>query len=425
MLPLLNRLGLAVLLFGSFILAPAIALAATDADYIAAFNVQHGKVASPPALEAYATQSWFDSRNMGSQASVFTRIRTEHNDGGYLAWTISYRVHSYVEMYYATGERKYLEMLRDYTRVLLESRDDALGLLIWDVATPTPIWGAGERYTGTADKRAAFPVHTGMLTWPMLEFLQLAQRDAGFMEELGGEYQTMLTKIQQSLDFHDRQWAEGPTAGEGRYLFLHQEPGLDGNTLPVNRLGAMGRALWVAWKLTGRADYRDKALKIGHYIRNRMRIDTADNAYYWAYYLPASPISTPPSKASLNGGEDVSHGSLSMAFPLMLAQEGEIFGMEDGIAFANTVLKGVGRLPERGVLYGNVVGAPVGDLASLTQKVARAGRWFQVAPYSEAAYHEIADYFLQYVESPSDLDLALMIRYMPGRARARNFTVYE
>ena len=369
-----------------------------DADYVARFLERFPKAAPAPALDAYATAGRYDALFMGEK--VKEAFASPNNDQGGLAWGLAYRMMSLNEMYRATGDAKYLEAHLDGIRAVLAATDDKRGKTLW-TGVVARAWGC-DKYAKRG--RAVFAVHTGVIAHPILECLLLAKENAEVSSAFGGEYDAMLKATDEALAYHDRQWRDGPVDGEGHYVGLDQEEVCENKPLPGNRLSAMGRALWTAWKLTGNTTYRDRALAIGRYIKNRFTL-APDGAYYWPYWLPLDPVDHPVAERPASG-EDTSHGGLTASFPMLLGVEGEVLDGEDMKRLAGTVLKGFGRRTD-GVLYGDVTGNP----ASSPGYVSLPARWLMLADTAPEVRDRIVPFYLNHRPTPSPLDLALLLRY--------------
>ena len=369
-----------------------------EADYVARFLEQFPKTASAPALDAYATAARYDALFMGE--NVKEAFASPNNDQGGLAWGLAYRMMSLNEMYRATGDAKYLEAHLEGIRAVLAATDDKRGKELWTGAVARA-WGC-DKYAKRG--RAVFAVHTGVIAHPILECLLLVKQDPELSSALGGEHDAILKATEEALAYHDRQWRDGPGDGEGHYIGLDQEEVCENKPLPGNRLSAMGRALWTAWKLTGNATHRDRALAIGRYIKNRFTL-APDGAYYWPYWLPLEAVVNPAADRPASG-EDTSHGGLTASFPMMLGVEGEVFDGEDMKRLAGTVLKGFGRRTD-GVLFGDVTGNP----GSKPGYVSLPARWLMLAGTAPEVRDRIVPFYLNHRPTPSPLDLALLLRY--------------
>lgn len=374
-----------------------------DQEYIKRFQVMFPPIDSLPDLDAYAAIARYDETFLESKLEA--GIVKMPTDSSSLAWGWSYHMMSLNEMYRATGDLKYLRANLRVIRAVIDRRDDRQGVALWTGKTATA-WGSN-LYSGRG--RCVFAVHTGMITYPMFDFLALAGSNPEFKKELGAESSTIRTIAGEAIAWHDRQWREGPEAGEGHYIGMDQEPVLEGIPLPGNRLSAMGRAMWTSWKLSGNTVHRDRALDIGRYIKHRLS-KGEDGALYWPYALPVKPATETVRKEAI-AAEDVSHGILTMSLPIMLAADGQVFSKEDMIRLGKTVKLGFGRLGG-GVLLPNVNGNP----GSGPGNIQSTARWLALTPFAPDTYGIISQFYLRNIPEPSPLDLALLIQHRPKEA---------
>lgn len=370
-------------------------------DYYRGLFHDHFTAGDPvPALGEMVSVERYDALYMGD--SLDRNLEILKSDTGGLAWGMSYWFMSINEMFRVTGEPRYLEQQLENMKVLLSVRDDSRLLELWDGRTSTA-WSA-QRYTKRGGP-AVHAVHTGVITYPMLEFVVLA-REAG--EKFAGheaELAAILKSATEALAWHDYQWVEGPAPDEGHYIGRDQEESLEGEVLPLNRLSAMGRALWWAWRATGEEAYRDKALRIGRFMKRRIT-PVPSGAYHWNYsvYLHSEKTAGPEDYIP---GEDMSHGSLSMALACTLGAAGEVFDTTDMHRFCKT-LEGLGRLG-KGILLANVTGVPTNH----PNQVQLPARWLRVTPWCPDNYRIIGDFYRYYRPTPSPLGMALLLRYRP------------
>ncbi len=412
--PLLIILAVAGLLLPSGSLS-----AATDAEYIAQFiNYQSsfGQINDPvPTLDEYFAETIprFDEQYVDNIQVWVDQIADQQNILGEMGWTSSAVSTSLNDMYAVTGDLKYLRASLEITRISLQVRDDKIGR--------TTFWG--ESAPGWSTPRYALrwvihPVHTAMITWGMLESLWLAQANPVAMAELGDEFDSILAQAAESIDWHNRQWVEGPASDEGYYIYKDNEPDREGQRLPFNRQSTMGRSLWMLYKLGGNPEHRDKAIKLATFLKRRLHLfltpDTNEGVWFWEYTLPNSPRNNPYPWSQLwrvGTGDDLSHGSLSMEFYVLMANDGQVFTHEDMQALARTVTYGFARL-DNGILFGNVAGSP--DLHDPSY-VANTGYWLRLTPYNPEVYDRIAAFMLKYQQEPRGLDLAKLVRWkMPS-----------
>lgn len=383
------------------VLLPYAGVAQEDADaaYLTRFHEQFPKVEPVPVLADYATPQRFDQLYLGE--ALDKALKTVSNEQGGIAWGLAYTMIALNQMYRNTHDAKYLAANLRCIDAVFAARDDRTGVALW-TGEVVPAWSSG-KYAERG--RAVFAVHTGMILYPIFDCLLLLKDAPEVLAPDSPHYQELLAEALKTLAFHDSQWRNGPAVDEGHYVGKNQENILEGKILPGNRLSAMGRALWVAWKLTGDEAHRDRALRMGRYIKHRLSLGV-DGAYYWPYWLPDEPTNVTVERAAVNG-EDTSHGQLTASFPFMLAAEGQVFDDEDMRRFALTVLNGIARLGD-GVLLGSVTGDPKSNpsLASSPEG------WLEPARVMPEVRDRIVTFYLNYVPTPGALDLATLISHV-------------
>jgi hypothetical protein len=383
---------------------PAIAQSPEDAEYIKKFQEHYPKVVPAPTLAEYATPAKFDERFLGAKLDASLDIvKSKANNDGNLAWGIAYWMTAYNIMYRNTGDPKYLEANLRCSEAVLSVRDDKRGTQLFTGETSTA-WSS-DKYAKRG--RAVFGVHTGMLVYPMLDFLLLVKKEKQVLDPKSDRYTTIQKEALEALAWHDKQWKDGPADDEGYYIMLNQEDNLDGKIKPGNRLAALGRAIWAAWKLTGDKQYKDRAIRMGWYMKRRLDIGT-DGAYYWPYWLPETPPTGPVDPKTING-EDSSHAQLTAAFPLMLAADGKVFTKKDVKMFGLTVNYGIGRLSTTPETMGVLLGSVTGDVKFAPSYVSSPDGWIAPALTNPEAKEKVLAFYLNYQPSPAAMDLATLI----------------
>lgn len=388
---------------------------ASELDYINQFITYFtgiGQVpAQVPTLEEYATPAKYDQLHFGATQSFLTSIAANKNLNAGMAWGSAYHHQSLNDMFRATGDLKYLRASRAMTAATLANRDDKVGFTTF-FGESAPAWGT-PYYAG---RHVIHLVHTGTIAFGVVEFLELAQSNPTMMAELGQEtFDLWSMEIQETLDWHDRQWIDGPEPDEGFYLSKDEEVDAEGSPQATNRLSAIGMVLWGSWKATGNPEHRDKALKLGLYMKRRLGLyqgpSLGEGAIFWGTSLPYFPVPNPLPESELvylGGGEDYSHASLSVLFPLELGRQGFVFTPEDMKALGRTITHGHGRLGN-GILYGNVVGTP----AFGPDQVQVVGNFLRVVDHSPEGFQATAEFMLRYQRQPRNVDLSQLIRFLP------------
>jgi len=337
--------------------------------------------------------------------------KTLDNENAVMAWGISYDHLSLNTMWRATGDPKYLKASWTLAKAVADARDSVQGKALY-TGESAPIWGCA-KYVDAG--RSVHAVHTGVISFPVLELLILL-RDAPDFEGKPSEkaQAEMLEAMTAAIDFHNRQWREGPGEGEGYYVGMNQEPALEGVVLPANRISAMGLGLWSIHILSGDEEARDKAVRIGRYLQNRFSHATDRDAYTWEYslHLDDKAMQAPIEKLYGNGlrGEDISHGSWSAMLPALLYFDNGLPGNGHTERLANTVT-GLIAAEGSGMLYTHIDGMPRDSVN--TGLLVLPSRWLRIAPNDDEAYAALEAFILTRNERIRPLDLAELLLHQP------------
>jgi len=357
----------------------------SDDQYVAAFNKHFQLRGAPAVLNDIASVELYDSLYMGKSLDDALAAPLA-NIGGDIAWGLAYRMISLNDMFRLTQNPKYLQANLRCINAVLAVRDDRTGTKNFR-GQAQPAWSC-DKYS--ARGRAVFLVHTGMIVYPMLDAIQLARTSPNLPADIKKQFDQLLPTALESVHLHDRQWRDGPAPDEGFYIGQDEEPLLDDKPQPANRLSAMGRCLWTAWLITHDSQYRTRAIALGWYIKHRLPVGE-DGAYYWAYALASSPATGPVQRTEV-AGEDLSHATLSVSFPILLAQNHEVFTDQDMRRFAKTVINGWARLGTNGILFGNITGSP----RSKPESVIHPDGWLWLSTFDPEVKNRILPFYLNY-----------------------------
>lgn len=207
----------------------------------------------------------------------------------------------------------------------------------------------------------AYMGYLGVIYHPMLRFAEIAKADARFAELRGAAERFVAAAEESYADATRRLWREGPQVGEGYYLCSERGESFpfDNVGQPFNYLGRHTAAHFALFRLTGKAEYRDRAERMARLFKHRLTLDTARELYTWNYwYEPVtttgwSPENSPsvnvPNYKAVAAVEDISHGVLDLALVLSAHEAGLVFDDGDLRRFANTVLTHVLTADRAGV----------------------------------------------------------------------------
>ncbi len=262
---------------------------------------------------------------------VFQELDTSVNEGGgykdyinsdgfptgaLLAWSQSYLMQAYAEMFRATGDEGYLSKLYDHINSVIRNRDDFRGKLDYK-GDLVPAWGT-DRYT--RDKAwIHFVVHTGMIIYPMLEFVQLI-REHG-IKTLKDAAEAVLARVRESADYHDGQWVIViQETGFGLYTYPEDYYRKSNYVVPLSQQAAIGRSLILLWRLTGEERYYEKARDIALAIKGSLQ-ENEFGGYVWGVEI--GPLS------DRNHVADISHSTITVDFIRLAYEAGLVFNADD------------------------------------------------------------------------------------------------
>lgn len=367
-------------------------------EFIEKFRARYERVENPPTLEEYANVEKFDARYMGEALEQLV-AQVPDNDQWKLAWGGSYRMMTYNEMARATREEKYLVASQRMILAALALRDDQTGTPV-HTGEILPNWSASRK---SPWGRCVYTVHTGMITYPMLDYAWLAREFPDYYQRNRSTIEKIVQMAEESVNVHDEQWRDGPGEEEGHYVWRH--PHTDGirHIRPYNWQSAMGRSHWLLHKLGAGEPHGERAVRLAWFAKRRMAI-TSTGAYDWAYTMPAEPFVEGATMAEYS--EDINHAALSASFPILMGHDGVVFDHTDLVRFGKTVTEEFGRHGD-GVFCSTLrcqAESSAGGTAVLT-------RWLRVTDFWPQVFPLVAEHYLNYVPDPGMFNMAMLIRY--------------
>jgi hypothetical protein len=254
--------------------------------------------------------------------------------GGPLAWNWSYTANSLVDMYYATGDEKYLGLLVPQAEYIFSQTDEKLGIESFtNTGVSLPAWSDGAQYT-SGKYNYIYPVHTGMITIPILRFVKAVKENniTKYMEAAD----TFLKESGRALAIHNRDnmWKDFSTK-EGFYTGHPHGAGIvsEANKIGVpNRIFAYLAACGLYGNIAGQDIYKERIEKSLQYFKHSLlKYDKKYDAYYWSYW----------DDLNAQGWEDISHAAVTVYGIYILHEEAgfKIFNKKELVRFANIVLK--------------------------------------------------------------------------------------
>lgn len=301
----------------------------------------------------------------------------QDNTSATLAWGESYVMSALAAMFRATGHPMYLERLAAHVDAVLQQRDDALG-----VTDYRGVSGACWRNTSyqAGGEPYCYAVHTGMLVYPMLEFVAALRAEPRFEarvaadgETLGDKAARYLAAAQESVAFHEFEWNDA-----GYYVFAPDATFLAyaGQDQPLNQSNAMGRVHVLLAELAPGGGDEAKALALASRMHSMITAGT-DGAYLWNYW--GGPLA--------GYGEDVSHAAINVDFAALCAAHGVVFDEADVEGFATTFMS---RVYVDDATFSDHVGGGSTNDPSYRPQVAR---WLAVARARAGVYTAVRDLY--------------------------------
>lgn len=242
----------------------------------------------------------------------------------------------------------------------------------------------------------AYMGYIGVIYHPMLRFAEIVKSDLRHRRLLPAADRFIGAAEESYADASRRLWQEGPRAGEGYFLCCERGESFPFDNVgePFNYLGRHTASQLALHRLTGKAEYRDRAGKMALLFKNRLKYDAARDLYVWNYWydpvtttgwtLANSPSLNIPNYPPIAAVEDSSHGVLDIALVTTARRADVVFDEGDLKRFANTLLGNVLN-PERTSLRRRVDGAG-GDYPDYFPALAG---WLELTEANPEVYREI------------------------------------
>ena len=340
------------------------------------------------------------------------------NEAGKLAWEASRWMTALVVMYQATGDAHYLHPVWRYAQTAMEMRDDRRGLSDSD-GRSLAVWGSSKYVVG---QRRHFLVHSALILEPMLELLlalrgelPMRQDPTDFAAQPSGleevswapreEQETLLRDCLETIDVYENRYRPGLDESEGFLL----EDMSEWEPQPFNAQNILGYDMQLAYLLSGRELYHDRARAVMRFFANRLRT-TEQDGYIWEYVAwPISPDRPIPlDQYRVQKCEEISHGFITIEAIPKMARLGVVFDRTDIERFARTLSRQIYQPKYR--TFNTVIGC---QPSYVPQYIGRLPGWLCVTEYDPEAYRIVEEFMLTNIERPDPLYLAYLIRFSP------------
>lgn len=314
----------------------------------------------------------------------FERLKINDNSNGLFAWALSYLMDSYVEMYQLTTDSTYLRKTAKYIRFILKNTDENKQKKDYKGRIRCG-WGAS-KYTGDS-LWVVYPVHTGMILYPMLKFACIVKNARGPVQAMYSSLADSVVSLAvRCMAELDGQWVWINSRREGYYRWEGDEP-IKTNLQdppPLNHHAALGKTLWRLWEVAGQSAVRQKAEGITRHFLNN--VEKRKDKYVWGY------------RAELNKShkiEDISHGAIEIELVVEAVRAGMI-PQKELKGFAATLL----HLKKNGYFANYVDGSEkYNNEEERTTTSMSAGRWLDLAQADCRVFESVLDVYTRILKN--------------------------
>jgi len=244
-------------------------------------------------------------------------------DDNAIAWMETYIMRSYLIMYQATKDKRYLDEFIGHADTVLDRRDNVRGVTDYR-GLSLPAWRVG-KWTDYKEFYI-YAAQTGLTAAALAEFAVVVNKDPNLTgyKPKADEY---LQAAKDAVDVLDMR-------NQPQYMDVNSRWIEEGNTMyldrPVNKNLAVGSAYLAIYEASGDKTYLERGIKVANYFKKYLTINPSSNSYYWEYY---------PTRDKWDGViEDTNHANPALQF-INLAYDTGIFNETDMQRFANTASK--------------------------------------------------------------------------------------
>lgn len=277
-------------------------------------------------------------------------------------------------MYKMTGDTSYLFDFEQRFKSIISQRDDKTGIRDVIRKRVTLGWSSNKYSKG---KNHAWIVHSGMVLYPVVEFMALIENRPKLEREFSGFVNDYYEEVvRMTMDFEE-DW--NPKVGFYNYRYK------PGQILPYNQALALGRVFVILQTLARqRGDsravvFKKRAVQMAQYFQNNLR--KVGHRFEWNY-----GINEPRP-------EDSSHAGIDVDFVVLAAKYRIVFTQNDVVRMYNSYVH-MAR-PQGLTEYVNGAGR-INWLESLS-----CGRMLEVAKVRKFPYFHCKQVFERYLSNRS------------------------
>ncbi|MCO7223643.1 hypothetical protein [Pleionea sp. CnH1-48] len=349
---------------------------------------------------AFSIHSSYASSNYQQIFDAHDQIRGDwhsnsSNKEDALAWGESYVMMSYMTMYRASGERRYLDKLIRHAENVFAQRDDnAIPQVSGLDGVVRPTWASTRPVTN--NKAYSWVGHSGMILYPILDFAQLVKNTPSLGDYIyqadGRSFQTIaahfVTEAQKTITAHEFQWDNAI----GNYrIMTHPQHTLSGQSVPFNMSAAMGRVLLMMYKYTNDTFYLNRVNQLLAHFKEHLTYDASDQSYIWYYGADDANI------------ENSDHAFVEIDFARLCFENNLAVTQDDMNRFASTFTNRIYK-KQPGKFYRFL--DRTGDIENATA----VGRYLSLSTFDPDIYHVIEDVLLEHsLSTPGSFDFGWII----------------
>ncbi|WP_409343983.1 RCC1 domain-containing protein [Paenibacillus sp. MBLB4367] len=280
------------------------------------------------------------------------------------------------------------------------------GISVKDLASSSPLASRNpvNGLKSFVPLRMSFPVHTGLLTYPMATFARVVYDTPA----LNGNpmYKAAADRYFQAAwdaaSTHDYQWVEN-TANEGWYIYPKGAPMfVDGSENQFNHYLSLGKTYVELSQIPGphQADALNKATRMANRFKNDLTWDNVKDAYVWTYYPKQSATYTgwdERTSTTINHENNscwtadhdinkIPYAAIELDFAVLAYDNGIVFDEKDMQRFVHTFTRNVLTYDGSGMPKLNFAVDGSGGIAPPIQEVF-ATQWMKTAPWDDTIFH--------------------------------------
>lgn len=235
------------------------------------------------------------------------------------SWQWSFWGRTALQLYEATGERRFLDLLVGASRNIMAARDDRHGVIDENQKRVVKSWGSVISYGGP-NMRGSDITATGLIALPILQLANRLAARGEADEEIAG----FAAELAPSFDEYESFYVDLPERDAGYYKYAFIPSEVD----PTNHMNAFGAGLVELYAFTKEPRYLERARKLLNFYRAAMVVDQ-DGAISNAYQQD-------PTFKKKQKSEFFWKMTVTAELPLALAGHGLLVKEEEMIGIAKT-----------------------------------------------------------------------------------------